>query len=389
MRLCLMRYGVGRWREIQECGLLPGKTIQQLSGQTQRLLGQQALIEFTGLCVDVDRVRADNDVKIIDPSTGEPYLRKAGLLIHAGSNKRDRASLQAAAQAKYGLSSEHIEKVQQQMESIADKLRLQLRLPADSAKPSEQGTEKVPEEATSREGCGAPPAAAAGAAAAASGGQDAISLEDKTLYAVDLYLLEVDESTLDKEGQRDLLRRLNEANAEVEARIEAARAARQQKAAAQQLAGQQQRQRQLEARKVHQEAQARLPPTAAAASGAATAGQPHRKAGGNGMANGSTKRGRGGTAKGSARRGTGGRAGRARRGGGGGGSNSEDDDGEGDLCAAVPVSRAAREAQEAALAHDIANLEAMGFDRKKAREALEETNCDPDAAIEYLLKYST
>lgn len=44
MRLCLMRYGVGRWREIQECGLLPGKTIQQLSGQTQRLLGQQALI---------------------------------------------------------------------------------------------------------------------------------------------------------------------------------------------------------------------------------------------------------------------------------------------------------------------------------------------------------
>lgn len=56
-------------------------------------------------------------------------------------------------------------------------------------------------------------------------------------------------------------------------------------------------------------------------------------------------------------RGTGGRAGRARRGGGGGGSNSEDDDGEGDLCAAVPVSRAAREAQEAALAHDIANLE--------------------------------
>ncbi len=44
MRLCLMRYGVSRWREIQECGLLPGKTIQQLSGQTQRLLGQQALI---------------------------------------------------------------------------------------------------------------------------------------------------------------------------------------------------------------------------------------------------------------------------------------------------------------------------------------------------------
>ncbi len=40
--------------------------------------------EFTGLCVDVDRVRADNDAKVVDPSTGEPYLRKAGLLIHSG-----------------------------------------------------------------------------------------------------------------------------------------------------------------------------------------------------------------------------------------------------------------------------------------------------------------
>lgn len=39
-----MSYGVGRWRDIQECGLLPGKTVQQLSGQTQRLLGQQALV---------------------------------------------------------------------------------------------------------------------------------------------------------------------------------------------------------------------------------------------------------------------------------------------------------------------------------------------------------
>lgn len=43
--------------------------------------------EFTGLCVDVDRVRADNDAKVVDPSTGEPYLRKAGLLIHSGCER--------------------------------------------------------------------------------------------------------------------------------------------------------------------------------------------------------------------------------------------------------------------------------------------------------------
>ncbi len=43
LKLCLMKYGIGRWKEIQETGLLPGKLIQQLNGQTQRLLGQQSL----------------------------------------------------------------------------------------------------------------------------------------------------------------------------------------------------------------------------------------------------------------------------------------------------------------------------------------------------------
>ena len=43
LKLCLMKYGVGRWVQILETGLLPGKMIQQLNGQTQRLLGQQSL----------------------------------------------------------------------------------------------------------------------------------------------------------------------------------------------------------------------------------------------------------------------------------------------------------------------------------------------------------
>jgi hypothetical protein len=49
LKLCLMKYGVGQWLQILGTGLLPGKLIQQMNGQTQRLLGQQSLSAFTGL----------------------------------------------------------------------------------------------------------------------------------------------------------------------------------------------------------------------------------------------------------------------------------------------------------------------------------------------------
>ncbi len=49
LRLCLMKFGVGRWTQIQDCGLLQGKLIQQLNGQTQRLLGQQSLAGASGV----------------------------------------------------------------------------------------------------------------------------------------------------------------------------------------------------------------------------------------------------------------------------------------------------------------------------------------------------
>ena len=51
LKLCLLALGVGRWSQIQACGLLPGKMVQQLNGQTQRLLGQQSLAAYTGLQV--------------------------------------------------------------------------------------------------------------------------------------------------------------------------------------------------------------------------------------------------------------------------------------------------------------------------------------------------
>ncbi len=63
--------------QILDTGLLPGKLIQQLNGQTQRLLGQQSLAAYTGLQVDIDRIRADNEARTDAP-------RKAGLIINTG-----------------------------------------------------------------------------------------------------------------------------------------------------------------------------------------------------------------------------------------------------------------------------------------------------------------
>ena len=97
-----MKYGVGRWVQILDTGLLPGKLIQQLNGQTQRLLGQQSLAgdrylqrsqhlpwpvpvikanllpaAYTGLQVDIDRIRTDNELKT-------QAERKGGLIIWSG-----------------------------------------------------------------------------------------------------------------------------------------------------------------------------------------------------------------------------------------------------------------------------------------------------------------
>lgn len=111
LKLCLMKYGVGHWQLIHSTGLLPGKLIGQLNGQTQRLLGQQSLAgdlqhqtrpeaalshsqsrppdftlgsdlllsapAFTGLQLDVDRVRADNLQRT-------DVQRKGGLIIYGG-----------------------------------------------------------------------------------------------------------------------------------------------------------------------------------------------------------------------------------------------------------------------------------------------------------------
>ena len=43
LMLLLQVYGIGNWGAIVESGMLPGKKITQMNGQTQRLLGQQSM----------------------------------------------------------------------------------------------------------------------------------------------------------------------------------------------------------------------------------------------------------------------------------------------------------------------------------------------------------
>ena len=108
LRLCLMKFGVGMWVQIVEAGVLPGKQIQQLNGQTQRFLGKQSLAEYTRLKVDVDAIRADNLAK-----QGPEIYRKNGLITNQGGKLKPDAlrALREANEAKYGLTDEQVEAI--------------------------------------------------------------------------------------------------------------------------------------------------------------------------------------------------------------------------------------------------------------------------------------
>jgi hypothetical protein len=93
LKLCLMRFGVGQWLAILNTGLLPGKLIQQLNGQTQRMLGQQSLAAYSGLKVDIDMIRADNEKR-------KDVLRKGGLIIYQGATPNRETKQQWHREAK-------------------------------------------------------------------------------------------------------------------------------------------------------------------------------------------------------------------------------------------------------------------------------------------------
>ncbi|KFM23734.1 Cytochrome c oxidase assembly protein COX15-like protein [Auxenochlorella protothecoides] len=118
LRLLLMRYGIGRWVQILATGLLPGKLIQQLYGATQRLLGQQSLAAFTGLRIDLDRVRAENEGRTDAP-------RKSGLIIYDGPvlTREDKDRLQAEAQERYGLTPEQMAQAEAEVAALQDSMQ--------------------------------------------------------------------------------------------------------------------------------------------------------------------------------------------------------------------------------------------------------------------------
>ena len=100
LKLCLMRLGVGRWVQIQATGLLPGKMVQQLNGQTQRLLGQQSLAAYTGLQVRMvweveregERERSELDVgRTIRASSTKPKKKKNSTLFFLSLQRGERA----------------------------------------------------------------------------------------------------------------------------------------------------------------------------------------------------------------------------------------------------------------------------------------------------------
>ena len=107
LRQCLKKFGVGKWVQIVDSGVLPGKQIQQLNGQTQRLLGKQSLAEYSGLKLDIDAIRNDNDAL-------EGCVRKNGLITNQGGirSKDELNKLREENLKKYGLSPEDVEAIE-------------------------------------------------------------------------------------------------------------------------------------------------------------------------------------------------------------------------------------------------------------------------------------
>lgn len=87
-----MKFGFSEWRQIQSVRccctlfdmkvLLPNKTAAQIVLQTQRMIGQQSLAEFSTLRIDPLRVGLVNRMK-----RGAGVVRKNGIIINIGDNR--------------------------------------------------------------------------------------------------------------------------------------------------------------------------------------------------------------------------------------------------------------------------------------------------------------
>eukprot|EP01116_Phalansterium_solitarium_P001156 TRINITY_DN10934_c0_g1_i2.p1 TRINITY_DN10934_c0_g1~~TRINITY_DN10934_c0_g1_i2.p1 ORF type:complete len:338 (+),score=89.80 TRINITY_DN10934_c0_g1_i2:149-1162(+) len=124
LRMAVMKFGIGKWREIIDQNCLPGKTPSQLNLQVQRLMGQQSLRDFMGLHVDPMQVFNDNALK--------EGFRKNGCLINMGNNPKpeERLANIQANKKKYGLTKD-----------VIDGLQLP-SFPAGATKPTDKPTDR-------------------------------------------------------------------------------------------------------------------------------------------------------------------------------------------------------------------------------------------------------
>lgn len=104
-RLCVMKYGFGKWNDIVKSQYLIGKTISQLCNQLQRMVGQQSLGEFYGLHIDSEQIYAANKDK--------EGKRKNGCLINTGDNptKAEVNRKREKNKKLYGLSQKEIDSI--------------------------------------------------------------------------------------------------------------------------------------------------------------------------------------------------------------------------------------------------------------------------------------
>lgn len=120
LRLCLMVFGVGRWSQIAQSGHLVGKTISQLNLQTQRLLGQQSLAEFTGLRVDAADVFVVNQERI-----QQGAKTKMGVVVNQGPNPSRDVVMQRLREnrTRFALSEERARLAERELRSLASERR--------------------------------------------------------------------------------------------------------------------------------------------------------------------------------------------------------------------------------------------------------------------------
>jgi len=97
-----MKFGVGKWKDIERSDCLPTKTIAQMYLQAQRLVGQQSLAEFMGLHLDLEQIWIKNAQR-----QGPDVVRKYGCIINTGDNMSQPQikKLREKNKKVYGLSS--------------------------------------------------------------------------------------------------------------------------------------------------------------------------------------------------------------------------------------------------------------------------------------------